>query len=84
MATLTVRNIESEVLDELKALAKTHDRSLEAEVRAILRREARGQDSRRPTVEELLALADGVAALTPGVPQTDSTDILRELRDGRR
>ncbi len=84
MATLTVRHIESEVLHELKALAKAHDRSLEAEVRVILRREARGENGRQPTVEELLTLVDRIAALTPSVPQTDSADILRGLRHIRR
>ncbi len=84
MATLTVRNIESEVLDDLEALAKAHDRSLEAEAREILRRAARGEESHQPSVAELLALVDKIAALTPDVPQTDSADILRELRDSRR
>ena len=81
MGTLTVRNIDDTVIDDLKAQARQHNRSLEAEVRDILRRH---QDlRRRPTVDELLALADKVAAMTPKVPQTDSVELLHESREER-
>jgi antitoxin FitA len=80
MPVITVRDLEDDVINTLKARAREHDRSLEAEIREILRREA---GSRRVSVEELLTLVDKIAALTPDVAQTDSADILRELRDGR-
>lgn len=54
---------------------------LEAEVRDILSRHR--TLPRRPTVEELLALADKVAAMTPKVPQTDGVELLRESREER-
>lgn len=82
MATLTVRNLDDDVLDSLKARARAHERSLEAEVREILRREAR-HDGRRLSVDELLRLADKVAAMTPPVQQTDSVELLREAREMR-
>jgi hypothetical protein len=70
MGTLTIRNIEDAVIDDLKA-----------EVRDILGRHRALR--RRPTVEELLALADKVAAMTSKVPQTDSVELLRESREER-
>ncbi len=81
MGTLTVRNIDDAVIDDLKTQARQHNRSLEAEVRDILRRHQ--ELRRRPTVDELLALADKVTAMTPKVPQTDSVELLRESREER-
>ena len=50
MANVTIRNLDDGVVDRLKAQAKTHHRSLEAELREILSAVVR-QTSR----EELLA-----------------------------
>lgn len=77
MANLTIRNVDDDVVEALKARAKTHNRSLEAEIRQIL------QDRvKRPwTGVELRELADRIAAMTPDVQQTDSADLLREDRD---
>ncbi len=36
MATLTIRNLEDDIVDRLKVQAKQHGRSLEAEAREIL------------------------------------------------
>ncbi len=36
MANLTIRNLDDEVVAKLKARAKAHHRSLEAELRALL------------------------------------------------
>ena len=41
MANVTIRNLEDEVVERLKARAKTHNRSLEAELREILTTAAR-------------------------------------------
>jgi len=41
MAQIIVRNLEDDVVDRLKARAKTNERSLEAEVRLILEQSAR-------------------------------------------
>ncbi len=76
MANLTIRNLDDEVVAKLKARAKAHHRSLEAELRALLS-EAAAQPSR----EDFLKAADRIAAMTPDVKQTDSTKIIREFRD---
>ena len=75
MANLTIRNIENETVDALKQRARTHRRSLEGEVRQIL------ADAVRPAASvDLRLLAERIAAMTPDVPQTDSTELLREAR----
>lgn len=75
MANLTVRKLDDAVVDALKARAKAHNRSLEAEVREIL------TGTTRPSAAvDLRALAERIAALTPEVPQSDSTELLREDR----
>jgi plasmid stability protein len=78
MANLTIRNVDDEVVEALKAKAKAHNRSLEAEIRQIL-----VDQVRRPAWRgaELRALAEKIAAMTPDVPQTDSVELLREDRD---
>jgi plasmid stability protein len=76
MATLTIRNLEDEVVNALKARARRHSRSLEAEVREVLRDVATGGSP-----EFLRDLADRIAALTPDVRQTDSTELVRADRD---
>ena len=74
MATLTVRDVDDTVVDWLKQQAKSHQRSLEAEVRTLLDREARQRDmstwlrrvdrirrqvsSRRPTDPSAAELVD--------------------------
>ena len=76
MATLTIRNVDDQIVVELKARAKTNNRSLEAELREIL-----AMSIRRGSKDALLALADRIAAMTPEVAQSDSTQLLREDRD---
>jgi plasmid stability protein len=75
MSTLTVRNVDDEVVAALKARAKRNKRSLEAEVRMLLRDAV--DPNARPSLRDL---ADRIAALTPEVPQTDSTELVREDR----
>ncbi len=76
MANLTIRNLDDEVVAKLKARAKAHHRSLEAELRALL-----SEAAARPSREDFLKAADRIAAMTPDVKQTDSTKIIREFRD---
>ena len=78
MANLTIRNLDGDIVEALKARAKTHNRSLEAEIRQIL-----VDQVRRPSWRgaELLERAKRIAAMTPDVPQTDSVELLREDRD---
>ena len=76
MATVTIRNLDAEVVEKLKARAKDNDRSLEAEIRALL-----ADAANHPSPKALRDLAERIAAMTPDVPQTDSTQIIREFRD---
>ncbi len=77
MANLTIRNLDDKVVERLKKRAKDNGRSLEAELRELLK-----QAANRKSPEELLAIADRIAAMTPeGVKQTDSAELLREDRD---
>ncbi len=76
MASVTIRNLDDDVVAALKRRAKANNRSLEAELRVVLVRAVRGYDA-----EEFLALADRIAAMTPkDRPQTDSVELLREDR----
>jgi plasmid stability protein len=75
VATLTIRNLEDEVVGALKERARRNHRSLEAEVRELLRDVAVGGSPK-----SLRDLADQIAALTPDVPQTDSTEMVRADR----
>jgi plasmid stability protein len=75
MATLTIRNLEDEVVGALKERARRNHRSLEAEVRELLRDIAVGGSR-----ESLRDLADRIAALTPEVAQTDSSELVRADR----
>ena len=77
MANLTIRNLDDHVVERLKKRAKDNGRSLEAELRELLK-----QAANRKSPEELRAIADRIAAMTPaGVKQTDSAELLREDRD---
>lgn len=77
MARVLVRNLDDDVVDVLRGKAQLHGHSLEQELREILAAAA------RPTLEERVALADRVRALTLDRPQSDSTDLVREDRDQR-
>ncbi|HEV8392478.1 MAG TPA: hypothetical protein VGQ35_21665 [Dongiaceae bacterium] len=76
MATVTIRDLDDKVVAKLKARAKTNHRSLEAELRELLSGIVKEQERR----QRFLAKADRIAAMTPKVPQTDSTQLLREDR----
>ena len=77
MANLTIRNLDDEVVERLKKRARDNERSLEAEVRTILKNAAG-----RLTGKEARTLAERISAMTPkGVKQTDSVELIREDRD---
>ena len=71
-----VRNLDAEVVAELKRRARRNGRSLERELRLILTRAA------RPDRAALLAETDRIRAMTPG-PLEDSVSLLRQDRDTR-
>lgn len=77
MATVTIRNLADGTLQGLKARARKNNRSLEAELRELLDETIR----RDRAMKRFLATADRIAAMTPAVPQTDSTLLVREDRD---
>jgi antitoxin FitA len=77
MASLTIRNLDEDVVDRLKARAETNKRSLEAELRDVLTSIAR-----QGNAFDLRRYAERIAAMTPKRKQTDSTVLLR--RDRRR
>ncbi|WP_419940061.1 FitA-like ribbon-helix-helix domain-containing protein [Candidatus Palauibacter sp.] len=76
MGNLTVRNLDDSVIARLKAQARENDRSLEGEIRHVLRREA----SKPRRAAEFFARADELAAATVGTRQTDSAALVREDR----
>lgn len=67
MAQLVVRNIESAVKTKLQRRAKRHGRSMEEEVREILRQAIKGEESNRKggLGTEIAALFRGIG-LKPG------------------
>jgi antitoxin FitA len=76
LATLTIRNLDDDLVAALKQRARRNNRSLEAELRTLLR-DAAGERS----LTSLRELADQIAALTPDVPQADSAALIRDDRD---
>ncbi len=75
MASISVRNIDDDVIKGLKLRARVHGRSLEAQVRAIL------EENSRLSREEFIRIADEQAAATSGKVTSNSTDLIREDRD---
>ena len=76
MGNLTVRNLDDGVIARLKAQARQNERSLEGEIRHVLKREV----SRPRRAAEFFARADELAATTVGTRQTDSAVLIREDR----
>jgi antitoxin FitA len=78
MASLSVRNLDDDLLLRLKRRAARHGRSAEAEARDILRRALSSE------VEvDFDALAADLRALTAGRHHTPAEELLREGRDER-
>ncbi len=77
MANLLVRNLDADVLNQLKAAAKAHGRSLQAEIHDVLRNASarRLAETRRLSVQWLKRLR--------GSTHTDSAALIREDRDTR-
>jgi antitoxin FitA len=76
VATLTIRNLDDDLVVALKERARRNRRSLAAELRSLLEAAAG-----RRSLASLRELADQIAALTPDLPQTDSTALIRADRD---
>ncbi|MGH7048880.1 MAG: FitA-like ribbon-helix-helix domain-containing protein [Stellaceae bacterium] len=78
MASLSVRNLDEDLLIRLKRRAARHGRSAEAEVRDILRRELM-----REAEIDFDRLAAEFRALTAGRRHTPAEQLIREERDRR-
>ncbi len=78
MASLSVRNLDDNLLTRLKRRAARHGRSAEAEVRTILAHALSSEAE--PGFDELAA---AVRALTAGRSHTPAEVLLRESRDER-
>ena len=77
MGSLTIRNLDNDVIQALKAEARANDRSMEAEARRALT-ERFDRIQRMVRFRERM---DALSRLTEGTPQTDSVVLLREDRD---
>ena len=77
MANILVRNLDEEVLKQLKSAAKAHGRSLQAEIHEVLRSASarRQAETRRLSRHWLKRLS--------GSTHTDSATLIREDRDAR-
>ena len=79
MAQVLVRNLDEAVVERLKARAAAANRSLEAELRAIL------EEAAKPSKAEALAMLDAIRARTrlPGPGEPTAAEMIREDRDSR-
>jgi hypothetical protein len=77
MANVLVRDLDDDVLKQLKAAAKAHGRSLQAEIHEILRHAGarRLAETRRLSARWLKRLR--------GASHSDSAALIREDRDAR-
>jgi plasmid stability protein len=76
MATVTIRNLDDEVVERLRARARLNDRSLEAELRLLLNQAAQTVDP-----AEFVEITDRIRHLSPGPIRSDTTALLREDRE---
>jgi plasmid stability protein len=82
MATLTVRNLDDDLVRKLRIRAAEHGRSAEAEHREILRQvlgEGPGEPNRREIAQRLAAFQREIGGRTAG----SSSDLLAQVRDER-
>jgi plasmid stability protein len=77
MANVLIRDLDDEVLRELKAAAKAHGRSLQAEIHDVL-----GRATTRSLAETRRLSARWLKRLRQS-PQSDSAAMIREDRDTR-
>jgi len=78
MPQILVRDLDPEVVEKLKHLAKSNKRSLQAEVKDILTREATTPTlDRKQTLQKVLECSE----LFAGRAFPDSADLSREERD---
>ena len=81
MGQILIRNLDEGLLADYREAAQRNGRSLEAEIREVLRVMRPLTAKRRAT---LLRELDEIRAMTPEVPQTPAEQLVREDRDGFR
>jgi plasmid stability protein len=81
MGQVLIRNLDDATIAAYREQAARNDRSLEAELRAVLARYQPMSYAGRSAALERLAAIRG---MTPDVPQTPSEQLVREDRDGFR
>jgi hypothetical protein len=80
MGELTIKLDDAKLIEALTNMAKVRRHSLDDEINEVLRRAVEEHERRM----ELVRQADAIAAMTPkGVVQTDSVEIIREMREER-
>jgi len=75
VADVMIRELDDAVLAALRAMAELRGKTLEEDLREIIHAAA------RPQSEARLALVDRIRGMTPRVPQSDSTALVREDRN---
>lgn len=81
MAQVLVRNLDDSVVEQLKANAARHHRSLEAEVRAILEEHSQRSKAREAFHARAAALRQNILQEHDGQAFSDSADLIREDRE---
>ena len=81
MADIVLRNLDDELKEKLRQRAARNQRSMNAELREIVRAALTQPQSANRA--ELKKLAADIRALSTGLPQAPSEDLLRESRDER-
>ena len=80
MGEITIRVSDVTVLNALEEMASIHGRPVEEEALSVLERAVEDHRHRLDLVER----AREIRAMTPkGATQTDSVEIIREMREGR-
>jgi antitoxin FitA len=83
MATLTVRNLDEDVVRRLRIRAAEHGRSAEAEHRDILRLALIGDDDRRADRQRVAERLGEFRRRTAGRGSPSAAQLLHEARTGR-
>ena len=81
MAQVLVRNLDDSVVEQLKANASRHHRSLEAEVRSILEEHSRRSKAREAFHARAASLRQAILQEHDGQTFSDSADLIREDRE---
>ena len=76
MGKIEIDSLDDSVIQGFEVRARLNGRSLEEEIRALLSQHVLLSSAER------VAIADRIRAMTPkNVKQTDSTEMVREIRD---